>query len=543
MNTSNLCGARVLFVLTITASLVLPSANLRAQWSANPAVNLPVCDAAGDQVQSKIRNATDGGSCVSWFDGGAGFDVYLQRLLPDGSEAWAHNGVLVADRSVSSTEDYGLAVDASNNTVMAYGLVNFSSIQVQKINSAGALQWGSGVTVSTPGGAHSPKVAATSDGNYVVAWSEGSVLSIVLQKFNASGVAQWGSGIVYTDPPTSRNLFLCDIQPSDNGSVIVEWFRCAGSNCATSAHHLYTQKYDSTGAAVWNGGVPIILFNGTSTANGYFPTCISDGAGGAVYGWYETGGSQLCYVQRINAAGAEVYAHNGVACTVATPGRMRISAALGFDPSNGDMFLGWSEVTLPSQNMWGVRAQKVSNAGVRQWGDEGISVKPLDGNQTSFVQAAALGGGCVVSYFDATSGSTGSVKAARLDSGGTQIWTGSPITPCTRNTGKSRLDMSMDSCGMSKLVWSDGPSGGQDILAQNVRSNGTLGPQVPGPLGDMNCDGQVTLLDIDPFVLALIDPAAYSAAQPCCLIDNADMNADSREDGQDCAGLADLLVP
>jgi hypothetical protein len=516
-----------------------------AGWTADPSTNLPVADAGGDQVQAKIRNMADGGSYVSWFDQRTGgFDVYLQRLDKDGVAQFVDDGILIADRSVSSTEDYGLAVDASDRAALAYGLVNFSSLGAQLVASDGSFLWGaSGITINTPGGSHSPKVAATSDGNYVVAWSEGRVLSIVLQKYDVNGVAQWGSGIVYTDPPTSRNLFLCDLQASDHGSVIASWFRCAGSNCATSAHHLYSQKYDSTGAAVWNGGAPVIVFNGSTLPNGYFPTFVSDGNGGAVYGWYESGGSQLCYVQRINTAGAEVYAHNGVAGTVSTFNRMRISAALGFDPSSGEIFLGWSEAQVSPQNMWGVRAQKVSAAGVRQWGDEGVSIKPMDGNQTSFAHTDVLGGGCVVSYFDATSVLTGLVKCARLDASGAQIWAGSPITPSTRNTGKARLDVAMDGCGMSKLVWSDGASGSQDLLGQNVRANGTLGPQVPGPMGDMNCDGLVNLNDIDSFVLALLSPSAYATAQPCCLIANADMNGDTQINGGDCAGFTDVLIP
>ncbi|MGE0479095.1 MAG: serine protease [Phycisphaerae bacterium] len=49
---------------------------------------------------------------------------------------------------------------------------------------------------------------------------------------------------------------------------------------------------------------------------------------------------------------------------------------------------------------------------------------------------------------------------------------------------------------------------------------------VPGLEGDMNCDGVVNNFDIDPFVIALTDPAAYAAAFPCCNINNADINND-----------------
>ncbi len=46
-----------------------------------------------------------------------------------------------------------------------------------------------------------------------------------------------------------------------------------------------------------------------------------------------------------------------------------------------------------------------------------------------------------------------------------------------------------------------------------------------GP-GDMNCDGLVNAFDIDPFVLALTDAAAYAAQNPDCDYMNGDMNGD-----------------
>ena len=53
------------------------------------------------------------------------------------------------------------------------------------------------------------------------------------------------------------------------------------------------------------------------------------------------------------------------------------------------------------------------------------------------------------------------------------------------------------------------------------------------PRGDLNCDGVFNGGDIDPFFLALGDPAAYTAAFPGCDILNGDMNNDGRLDGGD----------
>lgn len=46
---------------------------------------------------------------------------------------------------------------------------------------------------------------------------------------------------------------------------------------------------------------------------------------------------------------------------------------------------------------------------------------------------------------------------------------------------------------------------------------------VPPPAaGDTNCDGAVNVFDIDPFVMALTDPAGYASAFPTCEISAAD---------------------
>jgi hypothetical protein len=51
----------------------------------------------------------------------------------------------------------------------------------------------------------------------------------------------------------------------------------------------------------------------------------------------------------------------------------------------------------------------------------------------------------------------------------------------------------------------------------------------PAPVlhpGDLNCDGIVDFDDINPFVLALSDPAGYANAYPECYLLNGDCNGD-----------------
>jgi len=61
-------------------------------------------------------------------------------------------------------------------------------------------------------------------------------------------------------------------------------------------------------------------------------------------------------------------------------------------------------------------------------------------------------------------------------------------------------------------------------------------------VGDLNCDGTLNNFDIDPFVLALTDPAAYAQAFPSCDRVLADVNGDGEVDNFDIDPFVDLLT-
>jgi hypothetical protein len=63
------------------------------------------------------------------------------------------------------------------------------------------------------------------------------------------------------------------------------------------------------------------------------------------------------------------------------------------------------------------------------------------------------------------------------------------------------------------------------------------------PSGDLNCDGVVDAFDIEPFVSALVAPAAYSARWPDCDRMLADMNDDGVVNAFDIEPFARLLTP
>lgn len=60
--------------------------------------------------------------------------------------------------------------------------------------------------------------------------------------------------------------------------------------------------------------------------------------------------------------------------------------------------------------------------------------------------------------------------------------------------------------------------------------------------GDMNCDGAVTVDDVPPFVLALLDPDAYLAMFPDCPLSRADLSNDGLRNGTDIAPFVSCLL-
>jgi hypothetical protein len=64
----------------------------------------------------------------------------------------------------------------------------------------------------------------------------------------------------------------------------------------------------------------------------------------------------------------------------------------------------------------------------------------------------------------------------------------------------------------------------------------------PAELGDLNCDCSLNAFDIEPFLVALIDPAGYAVAYPDCDIRLADVNGSGSIDSFDIEPFIDLLV-
>ena len=461
-----------------------------AQWSDDPNQNLAIGDRTGQQAQPKIRATSDGGCYVSWFDNSAGgYDVYLQRLDAQGYEQWPHNGILIADRSLSWIQDYGLDVDVADNAVLAFrdDRSGADQITAPSVSTDGTLLWGpKGVQVSgQTDDVLSPRIAATSDGGCVVGWTrvEGADEKVIveLQKLDADGAALWGPGISLADEQ-GLSFMLSDLQASDAGGVVVSWVR---QGLDLYPRHLWAQKLSSSGTLLW-GSSHVVVFDAESLQAGNFPTFVPDGSGGAVFAWYFiTCYSTDCAAQRILADGSEWLPHNGL--TGSTAPRDRTCPGVSFKPATEGIFLFWEE-ELPGQPpyQYAVYGQKLTADHGRQWTDQGRIVTPFSVGEKGPIRSLPYADGSAVFFNAALAGGDG-LQAARLSTDGDLVW--SPPITFTGSSSPWRLEVALRSDTVALLAWTDG----QTVYGQNVNPDGTLGPGQPVPIPTVSEWGMATM--------------------------------------------------
>jgi|GEM_PF-1202374 len=518
--------ARSLFRLaacgTLGAFLLLSAAPAHAQWSADPESNLALASRPAGQAQPKLAATPDGGFYVSWFGGGGdGFDVYLQRLDAAGVPQWAEGGIRVADRDFSSTQDYGLALGAGGEALLAFRYQDPSGVvraAAARISPQGAPLWGApGLVYASPaeGAVASPRIAPMPDGGAAVAWTSMSTGALVVQRLSASGERLWGEGVSLSTP--TGTFFIADLHAHDDGSVIVS----GSAQLSFSDRRLWAQKLSASGAPLW-GDAPVQVFNGSDGALqlGNFPTFLPDGSGGAVFAWYQVGMGTASHVrvQRVLSSGALAFPQNGVDAVTGTA-RQRSAPAVTFDAATGDVYVVFpeSEQVTSTERHYGVTAQRVDATGARRWGAAGRAVVPLAATPTAQVTATLAGNGPLFAWAFAPVAGPIRYEAARYDADGVAVWPAERLAFKTAPTHAARLQARASTEGFTAFAWTDGPTpeANASLRVQNVRLDGRLGQPIPPQAS------------VEPDVLSITVSAGGTESAMLTLSNGAGPGADS----------------
>ena len=462
---------------------LLVGGRAEAQYSTNSASPWAVWATSTDDVQVKIATAPNGGQYMSFFSG-IGYDVMLVRLDKNGAWAWKAP-VMVEDRTLSSTVDYGMTSDSLGNAYVAYDGANAGvpAIKVQSVAPDGTVRWTSTVTQSASAYLANAHVCVASDGAVWVCHVQDK--STAVQRFDAAtGVATFASPMLITEG--TFNQLAADIQPSSAGAVIVS---CVRYTTFTGAKTLRAHKFNADGTRPW-AAVGVFVFSTSSLQFGNFPTFLPDGSGGAYFCWYTTGPLQS-RLQRINDAGALMYGTDGVAVTATTTNE-RVSPSMVVGP-DGKAYVFWTD-HVPTSSIYGVYGQCFVK-GVRQWGDLGAPVEPLSSTYSrSWATAGVAGNTIVCFYVDSGSAVSDAIRCAGLSATGAVLWK----TDVATDSGvKYRLASNTTTDNGCVLGWQGGATtGATDIFGARVDDNGTIGPPQTAVTGDLNGDAVVDASDL-----------------------------------------------
>jgi hypothetical protein len=550
---------------SLALALVCGLANsANAQWTTNPSANTPIAIAPGGQDLCKVAATPDGGCWIAWFSSvpaPINYEVRIQRLNAAGEAQFAPEGILVSqNNSQSSTAgDWDLRTDSGGNALLIFNDIRGGTdreISAYRIALDGTMLWGeNGVQLTNNSvDEFDSRICQTDDGNFTAVWSRSNSgttppRGLIMQRLNAdgdllldaAGVLIAGSGVGGADASDGPGFF--QMVPGLEGSVIVSFLR--DTRTFSSFRHPTIQRYSTTGAGLWNSGIAIPLF-ASSVPIAYYMNLASDGAGGAIVTWNDSraGGSGGfdSWVQRVNSTGLRLFPYGGVGVSTNNT-RFHIAPTAPILGAAGEIYVFWSERTT-TQGTRGLYAQKITPNGLRAWGDGGVELTPFDTVIEDFMRAMPVEpgqAGAICVFKSTPTGSTqDTVLAIRVDGDGAPAWETGTITVSSVASSKGRFPTAALVGGGIASVWSDNRSDSNNIYAQRINLDGTIGPGVPPgcPANyDFNQDENVDLTDAQLMAQVFVGSITPEAGWL-----DGDMNGDENADLTDAQQVASFVV-
>jgi hypothetical protein len=414
--------------LLAVAVLTSVAAPAFAAWPNQPAVNLPVCNATGDQRVPDIVSDGAGGAYITWSDERSGLArVYAQHVLVSGivDPGWPANGLTVC------------------------------SVVSQQGN---------------------PHLVSDGAGGAIVSWEDtrsGSSWQVCANHLRSTGLdPAWpAAGRVLSNTPGPQN-YSSAVSDGAGGAFVV-WMDLR--TYATSGVDLYAQHVLATGTLdpAWPATA-----RGVCTAAGNIGTLqiANDGFGNLLAFWSDSrSGNWDLYASRVLASGVvdPAWPASGLAVTTA-PGDQNPGTIL--PNGSGGMFIAWDDGSVGK-----VYAQQVLTNGSAAW-PGGLLTNTGGGWQFGERLVTDGAGGAYLAWTDSRTGSYTLFGQHLLPTGVDPAWSALG-TQLVFASGDRFLTMATsDNAGGSFLVWADYHTGAADIYATHLKA-GLPDPTWPAGYG------------------------------------------------------------
>jgi len=162
----------------------------------------------------------DGGVTFTWYrnfnQSPSMFNIFSQRVYPDGSVAWQNNGVPVSSNEANRSDPQIIdSVNDSKIFVFNDRRIEFSDIFAQRLDSDGNQVWAEDVPVCIRTGDQDyHSVVSDMAGGVIISWFETPYLNIYVQQVSVNGNL---GEVLYVPPITDLTISVSD------GIVHLDW--------------------------------------------------------------------------------------------------------------------------------------------------------------------------------------------------------------------------------------------------------------------------------------------------------------------------------
>lgn len=449
--------------LVLLAWVACASAPARA--SDRPAAPFGVrASLPGPAVRASSRTVSiASGTVVVWAETRRGVSrVFAQRLDASGVPQWPDSGLAVS--AAAGNQTMPLAFPGAGDRVIVSwmnGVAGGVRMMAQALDPTGAPQWGAAGVVAGAVVSESdvPAGAADGRGGVLLVWDEFVGDNIHAQRVDASGTARWGGGGDLLVAQSSGLAIFPSVSPDGAGGAIVAWQDHRGGN-----YDILAARVDSAGATRWQSSVCL------AAGDQWSPQAAPDTTGGAIVTWqdYRSGVADI-YAQRLDAAGATLWASGGIPVCTAT-GQQYLPVIVA-DGAGGGV-IAWQDYRSdPSAVRAQIYAQRVTGAGTTSWAGNGVAAGPAAGGEFAPAPLADGAGGVLLAWQDTRNGSY-DVYAQHLSAAGSALWTAGGVAMCIAPGNQVTPAVASDGAGGMVAWWSDARVGDADIYAQRVDAGG-----------------------------------------------------------------------
>ena len=344
---------------------------------------------------------------------------------------------------------------------------------VAVVSTAGVVDWSLTLSSALSTSFRVPLITALTDGTFIVAWeSIDWVLgesAIVAHRVDSDGFLFWGSVPQTLDYSPGEFDVGPEVTATTDGAFVLTWVRDGATGL--TPHDLFAQKFDGGPTAQWNGGQPLLIDDSDDTWEEH--RVIADNAGGVAITW-ERWAAGEARVQWLTTTGFERFGFEGLRPAQPSGLTERLPSITFLGPEQ--LLVVWC--ADQGATFGGVFAQLISESGQWQWGLDGVTVAPVDGLLETDVRVAGSSDRGRVAYFaPPAAGMDEQLHVIEVDATGALTWS-QPAVACAISSSKADLTILSGADDSSYITWSEDRLGGanQDVFAQNVNPDGSLGP-------------------------------------------------------------------